>query len=296
METWNRRQFLRVASGAFAALGVVPTLARSAEKPGSRLRFGLVTYLWGAELDLPTLLEKCESAGVLGVELRTTHAHGVEPSLDEKEREAVRMRLEGSSVEVVGLGSNERFDSPDPPTLAKAIEATKSYLRLAHDIGTTGVKVKPDSFHKEVARELTIAQIGKSLRELAEYADALGQELRLEVHGQCAELPTIRKILDVADSTSVKICWNSNREDLAGEGIEANFRLVEKSLGRTLHVHELHADSYPYSKLFDLLVGIDYDGWVLLEASSKPADLVVALREQREIFEGLVAAAQARRA
>ena len=44
------------------------------------MRFGLVTYLWGKDMDLPTLLDVCEKSGVLGVELRTQHAHGVEPN------------------------------------------------------------------------------------------------------------------------------------------------------------------------------------------------------------------------
>jgi len=45
------------------------------------MRLGLVTYLWGKDFDLPTLLDVCEKSGALGVEVRTEHAHGVEPSL-----------------------------------------------------------------------------------------------------------------------------------------------------------------------------------------------------------------------
>src|SRR5690606_616406 len=105
-----------------------------------------------------------------GVELRTTHRHGVEPSLGEREREEVRKRFEDSSVELVGLGSNERFDHVDPDALAKAIEATQAFVRLSHDVGGGGVKVKPDRFHDGVPREKTIAQIGEALHTLGEYA------------------------------------------------------------------------------------------------------------------------------
>ena len=41
------------------------------------MQLGLVTYQWGADWDLPTLLANCKKANVLGVELRTTHAHKV---------------------------------------------------------------------------------------------------------------------------------------------------------------------------------------------------------------------------
>ena len=38
-------------------------------------------------------------------------------------------------------------------------------------------------------------------------------------------------------------------------------------------------------------VEMDYNGWIMLEARTDPADPVAALTEQREIFEEMVAAA-----
>jgi sugar phosphate isomerase/epimerase len=264
----------------------------SETKPGSNMQFGLVTYMWGADWDLPTLLENCVKTGVLGVELRTTHAHKVEPSLSDKDREKVRRMFSDSGVTMVGIGSNERFDDPNPAVVAKAIEATKDFIRLSHDVGGTGVKVKPDSFHDNVPREKTIEQIGKALNQLGEYGAGFGQQIRLEVHGKCQELPTIKAIMDIADNENVAVCWNSNPADLAGEGLEHNFHLVAKRFGETCHIHELEDTKYPYEKLFQLLVKMDYAGWLLLEAGSKPEDRVAALIRQRKLFESLVAKAQ----
>ena len=39
----------------------------------------------------------------------------------------------------------------------------------------------------------------------------------------------------------------------------------------------------------NLFVGMDYDGWILLEARTKPEDPVAAMIEQRELFEKMVA-------
>ena len=90
-----------------------------------------------------------------------------------------------------------------------------------------------------VPHEKTIEQIGKALNELGEYAAGFGQQIRLEVHGQCAELPTIKAIMDVATDENVVVCWNSNKTDLEGDGLERNFKLVRKRFGATLHVREL---------------------------------------------------------
>jgi hypothetical protein len=57
-------------------------------------------------------------------------------------------------------------------------------------------------------------------------------------------------------------------------------------------VRELNSSNYPYQKLLNLYVGIDYDGWILLEASSEPEDKVAALAEQQKLFEEMVAEAQ----
>ncbi len=86
------------------------------------MQLGLVTYQWGADWDLPTLIANCQKTGFAGVELRTTHKHGVEPSLDEAARKEVAKRFADSGVELVGLGTTCEFHSPDPAVLRKNIE------------------------------------------------------------------------------------------------------------------------------------------------------------------------------
>lgn len=291
----SRRTFLRGAAAlaAGALLSSPAALLRGAlPQPGSAMKFGLVTYLWGQDWDLPTLIKNCAASKVLGVELRTTHAHKVEPSLSAAERKEVRKRFADSPVTMVGIGSNERYDNPDPAVVAKAVEATRAFIKLSHDVGGTGVKVKPDRFHKGVEKEKTIEQIGKSLNQLGEFAEGWGQEIRLEVHGQCSQLPTIRKIMDVAQNKNVGVCWNSNAQDLEGKGLEYNFDLVRKHFGATAHVRELEDKRYPYEKLMELFVKMDYSGWVMLEARGKPKDRVAALSRQLKLFNSMVAKGQ----
>jgi sugar phosphate isomerase/epimerase len=276
----TRRDALRLA----AAAAIAPS-ALFADSNKAKFRFGLVTYMWGNDWNQETLFKNCEATGLEGVELRTTHAHKVEPTLTSAERADLKKRLADSKVKVVGLGSNENFDNPNPDVVKKSIETSKAFLQLSHDIGTSGVKVKPDRFHDSVPKEKTIEQIGRSLNELGKFAADLGQQVRLEVHGQCAELPTIAKIMEVADHPAVAVCWNSNAQDLQAEGLESNFQLVRKRFGATCHVRALEDKVYPFAKLFQLLRESDYDGWVLLEANPIPEDRITALKEQKALFD-----------
>ncbi len=295
MHAASRRDFLRqsLAAGAAAALaGPLAELRAPADEKEPEIRLGLCTYLWGQDWDLPTILANCEKAGVLGVELRTQHKHGVEPTLGPQHRKEAGKRFAQSPVTLVGMGTNECFDSPDPLRVKRSIDAAKAFVRLSHDLGGSGVKVKPNDFHPNVPHEKTIEQIGRSLNVLGRFAAEFGQQIRLEVHGSCCELPTIKQIMDVADHPNVGVCWNCNNQDLMGKGLEYNFKLVKNRLGATTHVRELNSSNYPYPQLLGLLVRAGYAGWLLLECSSKPNDRVAAMAAQQALFERMLAAAR----
>jgi sugar phosphate isomerase/epimerase len=290
----TRRVFLKQSMAVGALAGSAGTLGRvmAAEAPqaaAGKMKLGFVTYLWGQDWDLPTLIANCEKAKIFGVEPRVEHKHGLKLSMSADERKAVRKRFADTPVAFLGMGTNECYDSPDPAKLAKSIETTKAWLQFSADCGGSGVKVKPNDFQKGVAHAKTIEQIGKSLDELGKAAADLGQQLRLEVHGSCCELPTIKAIMDIAKHPSVGVCWNCNDEDLKGEGLAANFAMVKDRLGATVHVRELNIGQYPYQELIGLLAKTKFAGWVLLECRTKPTDRVAAMIEQREVFEKMLA-------
>jgi hypothetical protein len=252
------------------------------EKNVARTRFGFTTYQWGKDWDIPTLIANCSKAQAYGVELRTTqsYAHGVELDLTAEQRREVKKRFEDSPITLVGLATSERYDSPDPEQLKAAIENTKAYIQLSKDVGGSGVRVFPNSFHDSVPHEKTVEQIGRSLNGVGAFAANRGQQVRLEAHGNAGELPTIRAIMEHVVQPSVRVKLNSDRRDTEGQGFEHNFNLVKDFLGDTLHLHQLQ---------MDLLVQMGWSGWQLLEVSDKVPDRAQALIEQRQIWDRLLA-------
>jgi len=297
MARMTRGEFLRAALPLGAAALMAGPLVRSlsaAEKRGKKMAFGMVTYQWGQTWDLPTLLANCAKAGIRGVELRTGHAHKVERNLSPAQRAEVRKRFADSPVTLVGLGTAEEYHHPDAAALAKAIRATKEYIRLSHDVGGSGVKVRPNDLPKNVPQEKTIEQIGKALNVAGAFGADYGQQIRLEVHGGCCRLPIMKRIMDVATHPNVGLCWNSNAADLAGDGLAANFNLVKRRFGATAHVRALDSRDYPFAELVELFVRMDYEGWLLLEAGGAPKEPIPALIQQRKLFETYVADARAK--
>ncbi len=237
------------------------------------MKLGMVTYMWGAAWDLPTLIKNCEATAFQGVELRSTHKHGVEVTLSKAQRAEVKKRFADSAVECVGLGSACEYQSPDRKVLEQNIELTKQFVVLSHEIGATGVKVRPNRFVKGEDREATVARIGMALRQCGVFAVDYNQQLRLEVHGNGTSEPAvIREIIDVADHPNVTVCWNSNPGETIDGSIQHNFDLLKDKLGRVIHIHDLYDRRYPYRELFSLLRKNGFEGYCLSEspATSDP--------------------------
>jgi sugar phosphate isomerase/epimerase len=272
----NRREFLtRTAAAAAGAVALTTSTSRLSAAEFSRpskMHLGLVTYNLAEHWDVPTIIKNCEATRFEGVELRTTHAHKVEVNLSKDQRAEVRKRFADSKVKLFGLGSIFDYHTPDQAKLRKDIEATKEYIVLAQDVGATGVKVRPNGLPKEVPVEKTLEQIGKALREVAEFGKEHGQAIRLEVHGSGTAFPPhIKTILDTANHPNLGACWNSNRSDLDGEGWDHNFNLLKNRIN-SVHITDLFQEDYPYRKLFTGLNEVGYQGFCLAEipASQDP--------------------------
>lgn len=289
MENLSRRLFIQRSLAAGIGLAALEKVHALSFATPQEMKLGFCTYLWGQNWDLPTVIANCEKAGMRGVELRTQHAHGVEVNLNKAQRNEVKKRFADSSVTCIGYGSNFEYHSPDKAILRENIEQTKEYIKLCYDIGASGIKVKPNNLPAEVTKEKTIAQIAASVNEVGKYAQDYGQLVRVEVHGTLTqEIPVMKAIFDQITEPNVKICWNCNDQDLLPPGLEGNFNMLKKWFGDTVHIRELNEGNYPYQQLFNLFAGIDYPGWILLEARTDPKDKVTAMKEQHSIFDQMI--------
>jgi len=292
--TWRRRRFLGMTTKVLGSGILLQSDFQRlwAAAKGSDLKLGLVTYQWGKDWELPAVIRHCEEAGFGGVELRSTHKHGVEISLNAQQRLDVRKRFADSPVQLVGLGTACEYHAVDPAVVQRNIDETKAWVDLCHDLGGGGVKVRPNGLPKEVPVEKTLEQIGKSLNVVGRYAGEHGVQIRVEVHGAgTQEIPHMKTIMDVADHPSVAVCWNCNPTDLKGDGFSANYQTLEDRMG-TIHIHDLRPGKvdYPWEELFARLRecgAASFTGWCLLEDGTVPPDIVAAMKENRVVFDKL---------
>jgi len=226
---------------------------------------GAVTYNVIKDWNLDTILTKLPELGFEAVELRTTHAHGVEISLSPAERRQVATRFERSKVRLLSFGSTCEFHSPDPAVRRQNVDLGKKWIDLAHDTGAWGVKVRPNGLPAEVPQPQTIQNIGAALRELGDYGAGRGIEIWMEVHGALTQLPpNSAAIMRAASHPQVGVCWNSNPTDVMNGSIKPSFDLLRPWI-KNVHITEL-VSNYPYRELFSLLKAAKYERYTLCEA------------------------------
>lgn len=264
----SRRELLqRGALTAAAALAGAPAIGRAdapRKETTRKMRLGLVTYNIARDWDFDTLLKNCREAGLEAVEFRTTHAHGVEPTLDAARRREIRQRCADAGLLQTSLGSICEFHSPDPAVVAQNVETCKQFVLLAKEIGARGVKVRPNGLPKEVPAEKTLEQIGTALRACGAFGAEHGVEIWTEVHGAETQRPAnMKRILDICGHKNVGITWNSNGTDIQDGSVKEAFDLLRPYL-MCCHINDLWGD-YPYRELFSLLNRSNYDRFTLIE-------------------------------
>ena len=290
---YSRRKFLQASAlSASAALISSPAFSRSSTLKKDKLpalnkkplKIGLHTWNLGKDWDIETIIKNCTETGWQSVELRTTHAHGVEVSLSAAERDAVKKRFEDSALEKISLSSGFAFHSPDPAELKKNIEGTKEFTLLAQDLGAIGIRVFPNALPDGVPVEQTISQIAKALDEVCEFGYNHGVEIRTCVHGQKTNrVEIIKQIIDAANSSHVYVNWNCDKNDKEGKGLEYNFNSIKDRI-KGVHMHELWDAEYPYRLFFKLLAESGFENYCNCEIGQVSCEPIKYMTSYKGLF------------
>jgi sugar phosphate isomerase/epimerase len=320
-QTSSRRAFiarsLKAAVGAGAIAALAPNVALAATK--ANLRFGLATYEWGKDWDIPTILKNLTAAKVYSVELKTVitagngsirYPHGVELDLTKSQRADIKKRFADSPVEVVSLATSEHFPysqvsknkatvdgiriykakhNAEPisgPEITEAtIDAIKEYLQLSNDVGSKFVRVLPHDWLPDVPHEKTLDLLADGLNAVCGVAQDLGQQIALEAHSTPGTLANMKYVMDrMKYPKAIGIRINSEGRNVVNPSFEEQYAMIKDVVSPTMHVHNLKSSGYPYQTVINVMTKAGWDGWAFLEVSDNVPDRVAALAEQRALW------------
>ena len=225
------------------------------------MKLSLLTYLIARQWDLDRIIKAAQACGLAGIELRVEagHAHGVDLELTPAQRRAVRDRIEDAYLEVACIGTSSRFDTPDRAKRQAVIERTQRYIELAADLGCRRIRVFGNDMPTGVRRDDCARYVGESLRTLGQFAEPLGVDVLLEMHGQFNYWGFARQAVETANHPRVGIVYNCDPRDMVAGSVAATYSRV-RGWVRHVHMHEF-LGPYPYPELFGLLQTDAYDGY-----------------------------------
>ncbi|GAC1516639.1 MAG: sugar phosphate isomerase/epimerase [Gemmatimonadaceae bacterium] len=223
----DRRQFLLSAAAATTAVAVGcartrpgGTTATRVDAPASsRLPLGFSTLgcpAWGWR----QVLDFAAAHGYAAIELR-----GLAGTMDLTERPEfaasriadARRDLREHGLQVVCLGSSATMHEMDPAIRVATLAHARSFIDLAHALGTPYVRVFGNKYVAGVAREVMLNHIAAGLRELGDYATPRDVTVLLESHGDFTDSATLLDIVQRANSTGVALLWDAHHTFVASQ-------------------------------------------------------------------------------
>jgi len=150
------------------------------------MKLSLMTYGLGQELGLDEMLDTLVRHGYAGVEFRVDlkQEHGVEPELTAAERETVKAKCAEAGVAIVSIASGNRFHQQDAVEMQGNVARAKQVIQLAADLDAPLVRVFGNNFPEGVEREAVMRQVADCLSDLGDFAQPLGVDVDLEMHGE----------------------------------------------------------------------------------------------------------------
>jgi sugar phosphate isomerase/epimerase len=126
-----------------------------------------------------------------------------------------------------------RFDSIDKNERHLQVDIAVSHTELAAHLGSSLIRIFPDTIQRGLSRSETRDNIAECLRKVAE-AGATGVKVALETHGDFARSSTTAEIVRLADHPNVTIVWDVANSIAAGDSIREAALEVAPYLS---HVH-----------------------------------------------------------
>jgi sugar phosphate isomerase/epimerase len=232
------------------------------------MTFSLPQANWAEVLDAATRF------GYDGVEPRPDagHGHGVEPSLDEAGRQAVRQRAADAGVAIACIASGGRF--ADPATAAENIEQARACIDLAGDLGAPVVRVFGGALGEGVDRPDAVKLVAESLGKLADFAAERDVVVAMETHDDWCDPDDVAAVMRAVDHPAVGVNWDlMHPVRKAGRTIAEAFETLRPWI-RHVHVHDAGANpdaldfrpigtgDVDHAEAFALLRSMDYGGWL----------------------------------
>ena len=234
----SRRKFVTAA----AATWIASRLAEAAKSDRLPLAF---STLGCPKWELSKILGFAETDGFAAVELRGLMGSLDLPSRPEFAPDRIaqtKKEIADHGIKIACVSSSTELHVADPAKRAAGIADGKKFIDLAEQLGAPYVRVFGNKLEGGTRKEI-IARVAAGLHEMAEYAGPRGVTVIIESHGDFVDSPTLKEVLNDADSAYVGLLWDAHHTFVDGHEPPS---LTVAELGKWIR-HTHLKDSVPES-------------------------------------------------
>lgn len=205
----TRRDFVKSASFAVAAAAFAEG-AKTEHLPIAFSTLGCPAW------DLPKILDFAEQHGFSAIELRGLQGNldlPSHPAFAAEEMERTKKSIAAHGLKIACVSSSARMGEADNTTRAKELADGRRFIDLAASFGAPYVRVFGDGAELKdgMAPGADLkTRVASGLRELGEYAGPRKVTVILESHDNFTASPTLRDVLERADSPHAALLWDAH--------------------------------------------------------------------------------------
>jgi sugar phosphate isomerase/epimerase len=208
----TRRRFIQYSALAAAATPMLGSMAQDESLPIGFSTLGCPAWEWGKILDF------AKQNGFSAVELR-----GLQGTMDLPSRpEFAPASIEQSKKDVAARGlriscvsSSANMHDTDPRKHEAQLADARKFIDLASTLGVPYVRVFGNKIIGD--RDAAVKNVAQSLRSLGEYSGPKKVTVVIESHGDFTDSPTLRAVLEGADSPHVALLWDAHHTFVSGK-------------------------------------------------------------------------------
>jgi sugar phosphate isomerase/epimerase len=190
------------------------------------------------ELTLDEMLAAAETYGYDGIEPRieANHAHGIEVGIGARERQEIKAKAGDSGVALCCVATSRRY--ADPKTAQDNVDSTLQCIDLAADLGAPRIRVFGGRLGEGLSREAAIDLVAKSLRAVADRAQARGVTVCMETHDDWCDPAHVVAVMELANHPAIAVNWDVMHPiRVAGWTVGDAFAALKPWLAH-MHVHD----------------------------------------------------------
>jgi len=241
----TRREFVRevgggaVAASVFAAISGATAFAGEHRLPIAFSTLGCPAWEWGQVLDF------AQQHGFSAIELRGLHGTMDLPSAPQfaaGQLAQSKREVAAHGLRIACVSSSTNLHDSDPEKRRKQLDDARRFIDLASSLGAPYVRVFGNKIEGD--RAATLERVVAGLRELGAYAGPKHVTVIIESHGDFTDSPTLRQIMEGANSRHVGLLWDAHHT-FAASHEEPEFTV--RQLGRWIR-HTHLKDSVPAEK------------------------------------------------